>query len=254
MMNYRTTHRVSTPRKLRDRLGYRDVVPAREAVRRATRWLVENPPSAGGYEETALQDPFDYAAEDRLAPGGARRPRPRPTSATTSLPGYGIAYAGPGDPRPPRRPHPQDVIDAPAHRGLALEAARQLVVLLKNDGLLPLDPARGGRLAVIGTTPNVLFEDWYSGTLPYSVTPLAGITELHSGQTAFVEGVDLVSLRAEDGRFLAASADGQVGLVEQWDEPWVRLRPVRVGSGRGDPARCRLRPVPRLDRGRRSRH
>ncbi len=112
----------------------------------------------------------------------------------------------------------QDVIDAPAHRGLALEAARQSVVLLKNDGLLPLDPARGGRLAVIGTHANVLFEDWYSGTLPYSVTPLAGLTELHSGQTAFVEGVDLVSLRAEDGRFLAASADGQVGLVEQWDD------------------------------------
>ena len=52
---------------LRTRLGYRDVVPAREAVRLATRWLVENPPERGGYEETALQDPFDYAAEDRLA-------------------------------------------------------------------------------------------------------------------------------------------------------------------------------------------
>ena len=35
--------------------------------KKTTRWLVENPPERGGYEETALQDPFDYAAEDRLA-------------------------------------------------------------------------------------------------------------------------------------------------------------------------------------------
>jgi len=35
MMNYRTTHRVMDTTKLRTLLGYRDVVPAREAVRRA---------------------------------------------------------------------------------------------------------------------------------------------------------------------------------------------------------------------------
>ena len=75
MMNYRTTHRVVDTAKLRDRLGYRDVVPAREAVRRTTRWLVENPPELGGYEETALQDPFDYARRGRAGRLVARRRR-----------------------------------------------------------------------------------------------------------------------------------------------------------------------------------
>ena len=40
------------------------------------------------------------------------------------------------------------MIDSPAHRKLALEAARKSIVLLKNDGFLPLKKL--GRIAVIG--------------------------------------------------------------------------------------------------------
>ena len=41
--------------------------------------------------------------------------------------------------------------DVDAHHELALEAARRSIVLLKNEGgFLPLDPAAGGRIAVIG--------------------------------------------------------------------------------------------------------
>src|SRR4051794_33615575 len=39
-------------------------------------------------------------------------------------------------------------VDLAAHRGVALETARQGIVLLENDGVLPLDG--GGRVAVIG--------------------------------------------------------------------------------------------------------
>lgn len=102
MQNYRTTHRVMDTTKLRTLLGYEDVVPAREAVRRATRWLVENPPARGGYEETALQDPFDYEAEDRLVAWWKKA-----TAGFESLdlgydelPGYGKSYAGPGTRNP----------------------------------------------------------------------------------------------------------------------------------------------------------
>ncbi|WP_086664062.1 glycoside hydrolase family 3 C-terminal domain-containing protein [Lentzea kentuckyensis] len=112
----------------------------------------------------------------------------------------------------------EEVIDAPEHRVLALEAARQSIVLLKNDDLLPLDPRDEGKLAVIGTHADVLFEDWYSGTLPYAVTPLAGLTELHGGETTFAEGLDRISLITEGGRFLAASLDGPIGLAEHWSD------------------------------------
>jgi beta-glucosidase len=43
-------------------------------------------------------------------------------------------------------------LQSPATVALAREVARQAVVILENDGILPLDPARGQRLAVIGPT------------------------------------------------------------------------------------------------------
>jgi beta-glucosidase len=43
-------------------------------------------------------------------------------------------------------------LQAPATVALAREVARQSVVVLENDGVLPLDPARCGRVALIGPT------------------------------------------------------------------------------------------------------
>jgi nucleoside-diphosphate-sugar epimerase len=100
MQNYRTTHRVVDTAKLRDRLGYRDAVPAREAVRRTAQWLVANPPARDGYEETALQDPFDYDAEDRLAEWWRGATAEFPDLGYEELPGYGKSYAGPGTRNP----------------------------------------------------------------------------------------------------------------------------------------------------------
>lgn len=96
MMQYRTTHRYIDTSKLRTRLGYRDVVPAREAVRLAARWLRDNPPAPDGYEERALEDPFDYAAEDRLVAWWKAAVAEPPDLGYAPLPGYGKSYAGPG--------------------------------------------------------------------------------------------------------------------------------------------------------------
>ncbi|MHB8464728.1 MAG: NAD-dependent epimerase/dehydratase family protein [Acidimicrobiales bacterium] len=98
---YRNTHRVLDCSKLRERLGYRDAVPARDAVRLAARWLVDNPPDRGGYEEMALQDPFDYAAEDRIAAWWRDAVASFPELGYDELPGFGKSYAGP-DTRHPR--------------------------------------------------------------------------------------------------------------------------------------------------------
>jgi beta-glucosidase len=49
---------------------------------------------------------------------------------------------------------PEEEVDDPAERALAREAAAAAAVLLANDGLLPLDPARVGSVALIG--PNAL--------------------------------------------------------------------------------------------------
>jgi len=69
-----------------------------------------------------------------------------------------------------------DQVDTPAHRALALDAARKSIVLLKNDAnRLPLKP--GSRIAVIGADADDLgvLQGNYHGTAVAPVTPLEGI-------------------------------------------------------------------------------
>src|SRR6185295_19520006 len=62
------------------------------------------------------------------------------------------------------------------HKALALRAAQESIVLLKNSAnLLPLDKRALNSIAVIGPRANEVLLDWYSGTPPYRVTPLEGI-------------------------------------------------------------------------------
>lgn len=72
---------------------------------------------------------------------------------------------------------PYTVVSSPQHRELALQAARESIVLLKNEGgLLPL-PKDLGSIAVVGPNANdirVLLGN-YNGTPASVVTPLEGI-------------------------------------------------------------------------------
>ncbi|MFD5159117.1 glycoside hydrolase family 3 C-terminal domain-containing protein [Streptomyces hawaiiensis] len=91
--------------------------------------------------------------------------------------------------------------DTPAHRALAQEAAEQAVVLLKNDGVLPLAPDT--RVAVVGLLADECKLDWYSGTLIHRSTPLEGLYERFGAERVeFAEGVDRVRLKTSAGAFL----------------------------------------------------
>jgi nucleoside-diphosphate-sugar epimerase len=100
LMQPLTTHRVVDTARIRAELGYRDVVPPREALVSTARWLVEHPPEPGGMEESVLQDPFDYAAEDRLVSAWRRSLASLPRLSWKREPGYTLSYSGPGG-RPP---------------------------------------------------------------------------------------------------------------------------------------------------------
>jgi nucleoside-diphosphate-sugar epimerase len=91
------THRVLDLMAIRHDLGYRDVVPAREAVPLTAQWLAEHPPERGGMEEEVLTDPFDYEAEDRLVDAWTdARSEVAAAARFDTEPGYGLAYSGPG--------------------------------------------------------------------------------------------------------------------------------------------------------------
>ena len=69
--------------------------------------------------------------------------------------------------------------DTPASSALALKAACESIVLLKNDGLLPLDRSKIKHLAIIGGNAkdtNMLLGD-YNGTPSHPVSIFDGITK-----------------------------------------------------------------------------
>lgn len=67
-------------------------------------------------------------------------------------------------------------VRAPEHPQLALQAARESIVLLQNrDNLLPLDPQRPLRLAVIGPNADIARLGAYSGTPLHAISLLKGL-------------------------------------------------------------------------------
>ena len=62
------------------------------------------------------------------------------------------------------------------HKTAAREVTQKTIVLLKNsNNALPLNKSKLKSIAVIGPRADEVLLDWYSGTPPYTVTPLAGI-------------------------------------------------------------------------------
>jgi beta-glucosidase len=85
---------------------------------------------------------------------------------------------------------------SPANRQLALKAARESMVLLKNDGMLPLRSAK--KILVVGPSAESLevLEGNYNGTASSPVLPLAGIRKRFASAevtylpgSAFAEGM-----------------------------------------------------------------
>ena len=75
--------------------------------------------------------------------------------------------------------------DSPEHREVSLEAARRAQVLLKNDGILPLDADKLSAVAVIGPNADsrAVLQGNYNGTASRYVTILEGIEDLCAGKT-----------------------------------------------------------------------
>ncbi|GAA2397604.1 glycoside hydrolase family 3 C-terminal domain-containing protein [Streptomyces glaucosporus] len=101
--------------------------------------------------------------------------------------------------------------DTPGHRELAREAAEQAIVLLKNDGLLPLP--EGAQVAVVGLLADECKLDWYSGALLRRSTPLDGLRErFGAGRVTYAEGADRVRLRCSGGLLTVPEAGpGEAG-------------------------------------------
>ena len=96
---------------------------------------------------------------------------------------------------------PYEVVECRAHLDLAQEAARKSCVLLKNDGLLPLDPETVGTIGVIGPNANsrIALIGNYHGTASRYTTVLEGIQDAMAdkGRVLYSEGCHLFKNKAE---------------------------------------------------------
>ena len=99
---------------------------------------------------------------------------------------------------------------------LARLATDESIVLLKNENnTLPLDPAKLKTIAVIGPWADDVLLDWYSGTPPYSVTPLQGIRE------AAAKGAKVVFDKGDDPAAATALAqEADVAIVVVGNHPY----------------------------------
>jgi beta-glucosidase-like glycosyl hydrolase len=92
----------------------------------------------------------------------------------------------------PYKSLPPSVVNSAAHQELALDAARQAIVLLKNTGAtLPLDAKTIKTLAVVGPNANAttVMQGNYYGVAPYLVSPVAGLSKYAS--VTYVEGCSI---------------------------------------------------------------
>jgi beta-glucosidase len=125
------------------------------------------------------------------------------------------------------------IVAGPAHAGLALQSARQSIVLLENDGVLPLSSTTK-KIAVLGRLANIPnLGDGGSSAVnpPYVVTPLDGITRgfpqaqvTHSEDDATTaKGADLAIIVVgttmhDEGEFL--DLDAQLPMLDLYAPPF----------------------------------
>ena len=123
---------------------------------------------------------------------------------------------------------PASVMDSKAHRQLALDMARQSLVLLQNKGgVLPLK-AGGEPIAVIGPNADDGPMMWgnYNGTPNRTVTILNGIKARHKRVT-YLKGCDLTDTKTVNSLLPQCAIDGRKGLRGTfWNNTGMQGRPV----------------------------
>ncbi|HEY6338665.1 MAG TPA: glycoside hydrolase family 3 C-terminal domain-containing protein [Candidatus Sulfotelmatobacter sp.] len=113
---------------------------------------------------------------------------------------------------------PDSEIDSAPHRALALKTARESMVLLKNDGALPLGPSVKKILVVgpLAESTDVLHGN-YAGTASHAVTALEGIRKQFSGaQVSFVPGTDFLRERTVVPTAVLSTDTGKPGLKGEY--------------------------------------
>jgi beta-glucosidase len=112
-------------------------------------------------------------------------------------------------------------LDSAEHRAHALKLANESMVLLKNDGTLPIKPEIR-KIAVVGPLANqtkVLLGN-YAGKPTHSVSILDGIkSQFPNATISYISGIQFLRNDGNPVPDSALSADGKPGLKAEYSEP-----------------------------------
>jgi len=113
---------------------------------------------------------------------------------------------------------PESEIDSAAHRELARKVARESMVLLKNDGVLPLGSSVKNLLVVgpLAESTQVLHGN-YSGVASHAVTALEGIRKrFASAHVSYVPGTNFLREPTVISTSVLSTDDGRPGLKAEY--------------------------------------
>lgn len=129
----------------------------------------------------------------------------------------------------------KEVIGCKEHLDTTLRAAREQVVLLKNDGLLPLKK-KTGRIAVAGPLADEVFMDWYTGYSHGDTSVYEGVKkEFPDCDIVYDSLWDTVAVKASNGKYITVGEDGflkasaesisdaELFELQDWGENWISL-------------------------------
>ena len=127
-----------------------------------------------------------------------------------------------------------ELLGAPDHRAVAREAVRKSMVLLKNTGVLPLQP--GGRILVAGDAANDIARQSGGWTLSWQGTGLEN--DLFPGATSLWSGIEQAATAT--GGSAQLSEDGT--FTQRPDAAIVIFGETPYAEFQGDIATLQLRP------------
>ena len=109
-------------------------------------------------------------------------------------------------------------LDSAAHRALARQMANESMVLLKNDGVLPLKSAK--RIAIVGplTDQTAVLLGNYNGSPTHTVTVLEGMkAEFPDAKVTYLPGTQFLSTHGDPVPVSVLTApDGKLGLQAEY--------------------------------------
>lgn len=131
------------------------------------------------------------------------------------------------------------IIDCDEYSKTNLRATREQVVLLKNNGILPLKTIPQ-KIAVVGALADENLMDWYTGYASTNNSVLNGIQNEYKDSVVTYDSLwNVVSVKAPNGKYLSVKENGEVVAdadavtvsemfeLQDWGENWNNFFSVK---------------------------